>query len=126
MLTDRVVVKPEMLGQFGDVDRLLCVGDVAEQFVPRRITERSCLALQVAHRPPATLNTDNTRSRITTPAINRFAFHTGCVGPPRRAEYRPSAPCSRLDPVIPFAIQSSFTSCRPQCQRTARTARHYF
>ena len=49
MLTDGVVVEPEMLGQFDHVDRPPRIGDVAEQLVSCRITERTGLSLQHAH-----------------------------------------------------------------------------
>ena len=87
MLTDGVVVKPEMLGQFDHVDRTPSVDDVAEQLVPGRVTQRSGLGLQHTHRPP-TLIAEITSSAITTPAINRFAFHVGCDGVTIDAPFR--------------------------------------
>ena len=49
MLTDRVVVESEVLGQLDHIDRAPSVDDVPEQVVPRRITERTSLQLQPAH-----------------------------------------------------------------------------
>ena len=46
MLADGVVVKPEVLGQFGHVDRSAGVGDVPKQLVAARVTERPSLPLE--------------------------------------------------------------------------------
>ena len=49
VLADGVVVETEMGGHLGDVGRAITVGDVAEDVVPGRITQRSRLLLQCRH-----------------------------------------------------------------------------
>src|SRR5690606_17168050 len=49
VLTDRVVVEPEVLRELGDVHRAVRVDDVAEDPVAGRITQRSRLSLQGRH-----------------------------------------------------------------------------
>ena len=107
VLTDCVVVKPEVSGQFDHVDRTTGVDDVAEQLVPGRVTQGSRLGLQHTHRPP-TLIAEIAISAITTPAINRFAFQVGCDGITIDAPFRhlPQCPGRR--------------SNRAACARTTR------
>ncbi|MEP7115858.1 MAG: hypothetical protein ABI862_21515 [Ilumatobacteraceae bacterium] len=77
MLTDRIVVKSEMLGQLGDINRPRRVGDVPKEFVTRWITESPGLQLQRAHRAPTALSTASANSRTTTAAMSTFAFSAG-------------------------------------------------
>ncbi len=49
MLTDRIVMQPEMLGQFRHVDGSAGTSHVAEQLVAGRVTERPGLCLQLRH-----------------------------------------------------------------------------